>query len=425
MKWIKFVVFFSVGLISFVRIVSAAPSAKPIDLKESLTSAVVVDARTGQVLATRNATKLGMIASQSKMLTAYAALRAIHDGKLTWDTPIPITNKADLSHQPKYVYSHLDIKAGDHLTVRELYNAMLTISANDASFALSEYLTPKGMTTQAALQSWANELKLDHSKWYNAAGQVNGNAFENKIAHEPGEAANLASAEHLAMLAREIIKLDPNIRTLGESDFISYKSASANRTVKLTTDQFLFRHQHSKKVSNPNHLIIEGLKTGSTPESGAAFTGIVKDQAGHEFITVVNGAGYYTDTVTRYQETINIVNDVLKSQVPETFEAGSVLSDCKKVKMLDMKRKEVPVVVGQTKTFWHQKQAPIKVNHTTLSRHPKKVARGQSVALAQLALPDVVFLPNTSVNSRNLLLKSTIDTTQAPWWTRVWRDIFG
>ncbi|WP_243129715.1 hypothetical protein [Leuconostoc citreum] len=62
---------------------------------------------------------------------------------------------------------------------------------------------------------------------------------------------------------------------------------------------------------------------------------------------------------------------------------------------------------------------------TTLSRHPKKVARGQSVALAQLALPDVVFLPNTSVNSRNLLLKSTIDTTQAPWWTRVWRDIFG
>ena len=123
--------------------ISANAIAKPLQIKQDVSSAIVIDASTGQILAEKNADKLGPIASQSKLLTAYEVLKAIDSGKIKWSDKVMISKKADLFKKDSRMFSHLAVKAGDRLTVRELYNTMITLSANDAAFALAEYLTPK------------------------------------------------------------------------------------------------------------------------------------------------------------------------------------------------------------------------------------------------------------------------------------------
>ena len=151
MKHIKIIGALVAMLFLMTTAVSANAIAKPLEIKQDVSSAIVIDASTGQILAVKNADKLGPIASQSKLLTAYAVLKAINSGKIKWSDKVTISKKADLSKQDSHLFSHLAVKAGDRLTVRELYNTMITLSANDAAFALAEYMTPKNMTTAKAL----------------------------------------------------------------------------------------------------------------------------------------------------------------------------------------------------------------------------------------------------------------------------------
>lgn len=418
MKHIKFIGSLFAMLFLMTTTVSANVGAKPVELKQDVSSAIVIDASTGQILGEKNADQLGPIASQSKLLTAYAVLKAIHSGKITWSDYVPISKKADLSKEDGHMFSHLAVKAGDHLTVRELYNTMITLSANDAAFALAEYLTPKKMTTAEALTSWAEELKLTQSKWYNSAGQVNKNAFNNKVTNAPDDAMNLASPKHVAIIAREIVRLDPDIRELATSKSVSYrltKNYIVNEPIEMT--------KNWPYLSNPKHLTIEGLKTGSTPESGAAFTGIIKDTHGHEFITVVNGAASYMDEVQRYQKTLNIVNEVLDDKQATTFAKGTVLSQAKQVDLPLMKQTHMPVAVAKTKTVWADKGEKLTFKIGMSNVTGKLVKKGQKMATVTFNLRDAKYLPNSHDFDNDVELVATQKTVKANFIIRAWRAI--
>ena len=416
MKHIKIIGAIVAMLFLMTTAVSANAIAKPLEIKQDVSSAIVIDASTGQILAVKNADKLGPIASQSKLLTAYAVLKAINSGKIKWSDKVTISKKADLSKQDSHLFSHLAVKAGDRLTVRELYNTMITLSANDAAFALAEYMTPKNMTTAKALQLWAKELQLTQSTWYNSAGQINQDAFENKVKNAPDNAVNLVSPKHVAIIAREIVKLDPNIRELATNTHVSYHLRN-NYIVNEPTEMT----KNWPYLINPNHLTIEGLKTGSTPESGAAFTGIIKDSSGHEFITVVNGAASYMDEVQRYQKTLNIVNEVLEAQKATTFKKGHVLPYAKEVNLSRMKLYHMPVVVAQTRTIWINKSSDLSPKMTALDVKGKLVQKGQKIGDIKFNLSGAQYLPTSDDSDKSVQLVATRKTRQANFIVRAWR----
>ncbi|MEX0380132.1 D-alanyl-D-alanine carboxypeptidase family protein [Leuconostoc sp. MS02] len=418
MKHIKVIGAIFVMFFLMTTAVSANADAKPLGIKEDVSSAIVIDASTGQILAEKNADKLGPIASQSKLLTAYAVLKAIDTKKIKWSDKVTISKKADLFKQDSHMFSHLAVKAGDQLTVRELYNTMITLSANDAAFALAEYLTPKKMTTAQALQAWAAELHLTQSKWYNSAGQVNQDAFDNKVENAPDDAVNLASPKHVAIIAREIVKLDPNIRELATSKQVSYhltKNYIVNEPTEMT--------KNWPYLVNPNHLTIEGLKTGSTPESGAAFTGIIKDTNGHEFITVVNGAASYMDEVQRYQKSLNIVNAVLSAQKAVTFKKGTVLPHASQVDLPNMKQYHMPVTVAQTKTIWINNGAKLSSKIVALDIKGKSVKKGQKIANVKFNLNNAQYLSSSYDVDQSVQLIATHKTAKANFIVRAWRSV--
>lgn len=289
----------------------AKTETKPIPLTANTKHAIVLDAKTGKVLGEKDSDTLVGIASQSKLLTSYQVLKQIKAGKLHWDDKIKINQKEDWSQKDNDLYAHLSIHEGQEVPVKDLFNAMYTNSANDAALALADYLTPKNMTQQQALQMWAKELKLTGSTWYNSAGQVNEDAFDYQLKNESNKAENKATVRQLAMLAKKNIDLYPKLRNLylNEEKTLYYHPDGEEKMKR--TEFARLKEDILPHLQNPLELTFEGLKTGSTPNSGGAFTGLMKDKTGREYITVVSGSGAYTNRSQRYQDTIDVVNEVI------------------------------------------------------------------------------------------------------------------
>ena len=96
-------------------------------------AAMVMDARTGEVLYSSNADTQLHPASLTKMMTLYVAFEAIENGEITLDTPVRISPKA-ASKPP----SKLGLKAGQKIKLRYLIRASAVKSANDAATAIGE-----------------------------------------------------------------------------------------------------------------------------------------------------------------------------------------------------------------------------------------------------------------------------------------------
>ena len=82
-------------------------------------ASLVLDARTGKVLASENGDTLNHPASLTKMMTLYLTFEALNRGKITWDTPITMSKYA-ASRPP----TKLGVKAGGTITVREAVYGM-------------------------------------------------------------------------------------------------------------------------------------------------------------------------------------------------------------------------------------------------------------------------------------------------------------
>ncbi|GMA69583.1 D-alanyl-D-alanine carboxypeptidase [Leuconostoc litchii] len=392
---------------------------QPVQLNTTATSAVVVDLTTGQILGEKNASKQVAIASQTKMLTAYAVLRSIKSKKIKWSTMVPITSKSDLSKEDAHLFSHIAVKAGDKVSVRELYDVMLANSANDAAFALGEFLTPKGKTTQQALQSWANELQLDDSQWYNSAGQVNENAFENEIKTASAKAANKTTSEQLAMIARADLQLDPSLRQLSKKLTVSYHMTS-NFVVTDKTDYWQLMTETMPKLSNPNQLVIEGLKTGSSPESGAGFTGLIKDKSGHEFITVVNGIANYMDETDRYQQSLAIVDQVLDKKQANYVKKGQIVGNFKTLNFSNTKQEKIPVRAAQNRIYWMDKGKKLMFEQPVFDTKKSNIKKNQIVGQSTVAL-HAKYLPYTKKSEKSVALKAAISSKPASWFAKIFR----
>ncbi|CAK1231675.1 D-alanyl-D-alanine carboxypeptidase (DacC) [Fructobacillus fructosus] len=323
----------------------------PVALKVNARSALVIDASTGQILGQKNANQKVGIASQSKMLTAYAVLQAIKKGDYDWNTPVKVTQSSDWSDKDNAMYAHLEVHNGETLTVKELFDAMFTTSANDASLALADFAKKKSETQQEFLQRWAKKLGLTNSDWYNAAGQVNDDAFDYRVKSASATAENQATPKDLAVLAYQIVSADPDVRKYYDKVGLVYRPNANEAATKIKlTEGGKFDQEIKGKLNNPNNLTVEGLKTGSTPSSGGGLTGLIKDQNGHEFITVVSGAGKYTDSKKRYQVTLDAVNQVLNEQQPITVAKNTKVSG--QTKNAWSKTGRVQLVAKEARTYW-------------------------------------------------------------------------
>ncbi len=128
-------------------------------------AAMVMDARTGEVLHSRNADTRLHPASLTKMMTLYIAFEAVRLGEITLDTPVQISNHA-ASEPP----SELGLRAGSTIRFRYLIRAAAIRSANDAATAIAEAISGSEAAFARRMNRTARALGMTRTTFRNAHG---------------------------------------------------------------------------------------------------------------------------------------------------------------------------------------------------------------------------------------------------------------
>ncbi|MGE3146759.1 MAG: D-alanyl-D-alanine carboxypeptidase family protein [Pseudorhodoplanes sp.] len=126
---------------------------------------LLIEADTGKVLFSENATHPWYPASVTKVMTAYVTLRAVKERRLTLDTPLPVTANA-VAQQP----SKMGFKAGTLVTVDNALKMLMVKSANDMAVVLAEGVSGSIEKFADEMNRTARRLGMTQTSYVNPNG---------------------------------------------------------------------------------------------------------------------------------------------------------------------------------------------------------------------------------------------------------------
>ena len=207
----------------------------PLSVAAAPYAAYVIDARTGEVLHSRNANTRLHPASLTKMMTLYLAFEAIENGEISLDTIVTISKNA--AAEPP---SELGLVTGQKIAFRYLVRAAAVKSANDAATAIGEALSGSEARFARRMTRTAQALGMSRTTFKNAHGLT--------------ENGHLSTAHDMTLLGRHVLY-----------DYPQYYNLFSRRT----TDAGI------REVANTNRRLLasykgaDGIKTGYTRAAGS------------------------------------------------------------------------------------------------------------------------------------------------------------
>jgi serine-type D-Ala-D-Ala carboxypeptidase (penicillin-binding protein 5/6) len=208
------------------------------DNQPAYSSAILMEAKTGQILFEQDIHKPWPPASLTKMMLMLLVMEKVNQGSLKLDEPIEVSARAS-----KIGGSQVYLKQGERFTLEEMMKAIVIHSANDASEAVAEKLAGDADAFVVMMNQRAQELGLKDTKYFNAHG----------LPPDKTQQPDVTSAYDIALLARELVKYP---------DILRWASTAKD---SFRDGKFV--------LENTNHLIghfpgADGLKTGSYHEAG-------------------------------------------------------------------------------------------------------------------------------------------------------------
>lgn len=243
-----------VCVISCLLLCTALAQATP---KLGAQSAVLIDAKTGQILFEKDMQKKRAPASTTKILTA---IIAVESGRL--DDIVKVSPRAAATPG-----SSMHLFAGQCLSLRELVTGLMLRSGNDAAVAIAEHLA-------GSVEDFVNIM--------NHKAQLIG-AYDSHFVNPHGlsKPGHYSTAFDLAWIARY---------ALANPVFANIVST------KETNIEWLDRkgREHDRNIRNTNRLLwmleeADGVKTGTTSEAGPCLVSSAT-RANQKLIAVVLNA---------------------------------------------------------------------------------------------------------------------------------------
>ena len=217
-------------------------------------AAMVIDARSGEILHAENADSRLHPASLTKMMTLYIAFEAIENGEISLDTMVTISKTA--AAEPP---SKLGMRAGQKIKLRYLIRAAAIKSANDASTAIAEAIEGSEASFARRMNRTAKAMGMSRTTFKNAHGLT--------------EAGHLSTARDMTLLGRHLFFDFPDYYNL----FSRITADAGGKTVAHSNRRFLSSYKGA-----------DGIKTGYTQAAG--FNLVASAVRGNErIITTVFG----------------------------------------------------------------------------------------------------------------------------------------
>lgn len=218
-------------------------------------AAMVMDARNGEVLHSRNADTRLHPASLTKMMTLYVVFEAVQNGEISMDTKVRISKKA-AAEQP----SKLGLRAGSQIQLRFLVRAAAVKSANDAATAIGEAISGSEAAFARRMNRTAKALGMSRTTFKNAHGLT--------------ESGHMSTARDMTILGRHVLYDYPQYYNL-----FSRRSADAGiKRVSHTNRRFLNSYRGA-----------DGIKTGYTRAAGFNLTASAERGTERIIVTVFGG----------------------------------------------------------------------------------------------------------------------------------------
>lgn len=221
------------ALLLALALVPAAAPAFTAEGPEGIESRawIVVDARSGDVIASQAAAERLSIASTTKLMTAYVAMKEL---------PIDKTVRA-APYEAIYGESLLGLKAGERVSVRDLLYGLILVSGNDAAHTLAVSAAGSEERFVRQMNRYAAALGLADTHYANSIGL--------------DERGNYSSAADLATLARRLLQI-PAFARISDSETALLRSMRPPR-----------------RIETRNELLettpwVTGVKTGHTFDAG-------------------------------------------------------------------------------------------------------------------------------------------------------------
>ncbi len=238
-------------LIAFVWLLSLVP----VQSVAAPYAAMVIDARTGEVLHSRNADTRLHPASLTKMMTLYIAFEAVRNGEIELDTQVRIT-KAAAAEPP----SKLGLRSGQRIAFRYLIRAAAVKSANDAATAIGIAISGSEAAFARRMTRTAKAMGMSRTTFKNAHGLT--------------ESGHLSTARDMTTLGRHLLYDYPQYYNL-----FSRRSTDAGiKTVPNTNRRLLAAYKGA-----------DGIKTGYTRAAGFNLVASAKRKDERIIATVFGG----------------------------------------------------------------------------------------------------------------------------------------
>jgi D-alanyl-D-alanine carboxypeptidase (penicillin-binding protein 5/6) len=187
----------------------------------------VVDARTGDVLTSHAGNSELAIASTTKLMTAYVAMREMPLDKIVRAQP----------YRPEYGESLMGLRAGERISVRDLLYGLILRSGNDAAHTLAVAAAGSEPRFVAEMNRYAAALGLSHTHYANPVGL--------------DEKGNYSSAFDLMTLTRHLLE-EPAFARIADSRSAVLRSVHPQRQIATINELLLMAPW------------VTGVKTGHT-----------------------------------------------------------------------------------------------------------------------------------------------------------------
>jgi serine-type D-Ala-D-Ala carboxypeptidase (penicillin-binding protein 5/6) len=192
---------------------------------------IVVDARSGDVIASQAAQRRLPIASTTKLMTAYVAMKELRPEKMVRAAP----------YEPIYGESLMGLQAGERVSVRDLLYGLMLVSGNDAAHTLAVSAAGSEDRFVEEMNRYATALGLSNTHYANSIGL--------------DQQGNYSTAADLTTLARRLLRI-PAFAEIADTESVLLRSLRPPR-----------------RIDNSNDLLgmipwATGVKTGHTFDAG-------------------------------------------------------------------------------------------------------------------------------------------------------------
>jgi D-alanyl-D-alanine carboxypeptidase (penicillin-binding protein 5/6) len=212
----------------------------------------VVDARSGDVLSSHAASRNLAIASTTKLMTAYVAMKELPLDKVVRAAP----------YSPLYGESLMGLRTGERVSVRDLLYGLILVSGNDAAHTLAVRAAGSEARFVRQMNRYAAALGLADTHYANPVGL-----------DQPG---NYSSAADLATLTRRLLR-EPVFAKIADSRTALLRSLRPPRRIETLNDLLYMASWAT------------GVKTGHTFDAGYVLVGSGQKK-GVSLVSVAIGA---------------------------------------------------------------------------------------------------------------------------------------